>query len=125
MAISQFRSKRKITGGRYRNYRKKKQYETGNLPSFTKIAKKRVQKLRIFGGNSKLKLLTEEVANIYDPKTKKYDKVKIKSILDNPSNRHFARRSIITKGAILDTEKGKARVTNRPGQEGQINAVLV
>jgi small subunit ribosomal protein S8e len=125
MAVSQFRSKRKTTGGRYSSFRKKKQYELGNLPSSTKIGKKSTQTNRVRGGNSKIKSLMDEIANIYDPKSKKYSKVKIKAVLDNPANRHFARRSIITMGAILDTEKGKAKVTNRPGQEGQINAVLV
>ena len=29
------------------------------------------------------------------------------------------------KGAIIETSAGKARITNRPSQEGQINAVLI
>jgi small subunit ribosomal protein S8e len=33
--------------------------------------------------------------------------------------------AVITKGAVLDTDAGKARVTNRPGQEGMIHAVLI
>jgi len=35
------------------------------------------------------------------------------------------RRSILTKGAIIKTEIGDARITNRPGQDGIINAVLL
>jgi small subunit ribosomal protein S8e len=35
------------------------------------------------------------------------------------------RRAIITKGAIIETSKGNARVTSRPGQCGIINAVLL
>ena len=66
-----------------------------------------------------------EYGNLYNPKTKKYSITKIKAITDNPANRHFVRRSIITKGTVVETEAGKARVTNRPGQEGVINAVLV
>ena len=31
----------------------------------------------------------------------------------------------MTKGTIIETEKGKAKITSRPGQEGSINAVLV
>ncbi|MEM2426420.1 MAG: hypothetical protein QXE83_05420 [Archaeoglobaceae archaeon] len=31
----------------------------------------------------------------------------------------------MTKGAIIQTEIGKAKVTNRPSQEGIINAVLI
>ncbi|MCD6558125.1 MAG: 30S ribosomal protein S8e, partial [Candidatus Aenigmarchaeota archaeon] len=37
----------------------------------------------------------------------------------------FVRRNIITKGAIIMTEDGRAVVTNRPGQEGVINAKLI
>ena len=66
-----------------------------------------------------------EVANLLDQKTKKYSKVKIKSVVESPSNRHYVRRNIITKGTVIDTEKGKAKVTSRPGQDGTINAVLI
>jgi len=58
-------------------------------------------------------------------RTKKYSKVKIKNVVENPANRHFVRRNILTKGTVVDTDKGKAKITNRPGQEGSINAVLV
>ena len=44
---------------------------------------------------------------------------------DNPANRDFARRKIITKGAIIKTKRGNARVTSRPGQNGTVDAVLV
>ncbi|MBS3163365.1 30S ribosomal protein S8e, partial [Candidatus Woesearchaeota archaeon] len=50
---------------------------------------------------------------------------KIKTILENPANRHYVRRNIITKGSVIDTDLGKARVTNKPGQEGAINAILI
>ncbi|MEK6949175.1 MAG: 30S ribosomal protein S8e, partial [Nanoarchaeota archaeon] len=49
----------------------------------------------------------------------------IKTISGNPANRHFVRRNIMTKGAIIETEKGKARITSRPGQDGAVNAVLI
>jgi small subunit ribosomal protein S8e len=31
----------------------------------------------------------------------------------------------VTKGAVIETGEGRARVTSRPGQTGQVNAVLV
>jgi small subunit ribosomal protein S8e len=70
-------------------------------------------------------LLSVDIANVYNPKTKKYSKEKIVTTSANPANRHFARRNIITKGSIIETEKGKARITSRPGQEGTVNAVLI
>ena len=123
MAISQYRSKRKVSGGVYVPYRKKKKYELGNEPRNTKVDKVRKKIFRTLGGNSKVVLLSTDEANVFDGK--KYSKSKIKSVIDNSANRHFVRRNIITKGAIIDTEVGKAKVTSRPGQEGAINAVLI
>ncbi|MEA1999387.1 MAG: 30S ribosomal protein S8e, partial [Euryarchaeota archaeon] len=37
----------------------------------------------------------------------------------------FARRNITTKGAVIETELGDAVVTNRPGQDGIVNAKLI
>ena len=60
-----------------------------------------------------------------DPKTKKAKKTSIKNVLETPSNRFLARQNILIKGAIIETELGKAKITNRPGQEGSVQAVLV
>ncbi len=125
MVLTQYRSKRKFTGGRYKAYRKKRLYEKGNLPSLTKIGKMDLKMIRTRGGNIKTRLFHAESANLLDTKTKTYSKVKILTVVDNPANRHFIRRNIITKGTIIETEKGKAKVTSRPGQDGTVNAVLI
>ena len=125
MVITQSRSKRKSTGGRYKPYRMKKLYEKGNLPSLTKIGKRDLKIIRTRGGSLKQRLFNVDVANLLDKKTNTYSKVKIISVTDNPANRHFIRRNIITKGTIIETEKGKAKVTSRPGQDGTVNAVLI
>jgi len=125
MAISQSRPKRKETGGRYIAYRKKRQYELGREPSFTKLGKEKVLVLRVMGANRKLRMLRADTANLYDPKSKSFKQAKIKTITDNPANRHFIRRNIMTKGSVIDTELGKAKITSRPGQDGVINAVLI
>tara|TARA_Y100000310_G_scaffold204692_1_gene204919 strand:- start:1923 stop:2297 length:375 start_codon:yes stop_codon:yes gene_type:complete len=124
MARSQLRSRRKVTGGRYVDYRKKKLRELARDATLTKIDKLRKRILRVRSGEEKIILLAAEEANILG-KDKKYKKVKIKGVVENPANRHFVRRNILTKGAIIDTELGKARITSRPGQESVINAVLV
>ena len=125
MAISQSRSKRKITGGRYIMYRKKRLHELGNLPRLTKLGERKAKFLK--GKFSKVKqvLFNVNVANVYDPKAKKYSKVKIITIVDNPANRNFIRRNIMNKGAIIKTELGNAKITSRPGQESMVNAVLI
>ena len=125
MALTKTRSKRQVSGSRYIAYRKKRVYEKRRLPTLTKLGEKKTSTLNTRGGHSKTITLSNNIANIYKPKEKKYVKAKIKAIIDNTANRHFVRRNILTKGAIIETEVGKARVTSRPGQEGAINAVLI
>ncbi|MFA5142218.1 MAG: 30S ribosomal protein S8e [Candidatus Woesearchaeota archaeon] len=126
MVIIQSRPNRKPTGGRYnkRLIIKKKCY-LGRSPSLIKLEEVHVKRIRTLGGNQKMRMLSADIMNVVDPKTKTPKKVKITSILENPANRHYVRRNIITKGTIVQTEAGKAKITNRPGQEGTINGVLI
>ncbi|MEM3023047.1 MAG: 30S ribosomal protein S8e, partial [Candidatus Bathyarchaeia archaeon] len=48
-----------------------------------------------------------------------------KGVVKNPANVDYQRRGIVTKGAIISTPLGKAKVTSRPGQDGVLNAVLL
>lgn len=125
MAIIQDRPKRKISGGRYRNYRKKKLRVVGRLPAHTKMEDKNTISLRTRGGGRKTVQLSSNIANVYDPGSKKYTKSKILTVVNSQANRHFVRRNIMTKGAIIKTELGEAKITSRPGQEGGVNAVLI
>ena len=101
MAVSQLRAKRKVSGGRYIDYRKKKSRDLGREPSFTKIGETKNRSFRIRSGNEKFSLLSVDIANVYDKKTKKYVKAKIQTIVENAANRHFIRRNIITKGMVF------------------------
>lgn len=125
MTITQKRSKRKPTGGRYKTKVPKRNIQIGSRPVLTSVGEKRLRTKRTLGGNSKLRLLSVNKVNLMDPKTNKASIADLKTILENPANRHFVRRNIISKGAIIETPKGKAKVTNRPSQEGFVNAVLV
>ncbi len=126
MAIWHGERKRKKSGGKTRPHRRKKRkYELGRLPTLTKIGQTILKKIRTKGGGLKLKLYSAEYANVFDPKTKKAKKVKIIDVIENPANPHFSRRKIITKGSIIQTELGKAKVISRPGQHGVVNAVLI
>ena len=71
----------------------------------------------------KISLLSENFANITVGKETK--RAKILSVIENYANPHLTRQNVITKGCIIETELGKARVTSRPGQHGIINAVLL
>lgn len=126
MGVYQGNDFRKITGGRKRPHRDKRKYELGEYPSETMISSKEVRVVeRTFGGNVKVKLKYAQYANVLDPETKTYRKAKILGVLEVPANRELARRGIIVRGAIIQTDLGKAKVVSRPGQDGVINAVLL
>ena len=125
---SQFhgKSRRKSAGNgkiRLKN-RDKKRHEMGGYFSSTKLAEKSVVKrVRGRGGEGKDRMQYAGFANLLVGSG--YKKVRIKAIIESRDNRNFARLNIITKGTVIDTEEGKAMVTNRPGKEGFINAVKV
>ena len=117
---------KKATGGRYKRFRKKKLFEIrGKERNVKLIDKIKNKKLRIRGGANKTVLLGTNLANVLDKKTGKITKMKILNVIETPANRFLARSNIMTKGTIIETEKGNARITNRPGQEGKIEAVLI
>ncbi len=124
MALSQWRSRKKPTAGTYKSFRKKRKMDLARQPAFTKVGEKKIKVLRVRGSNKKLRLLSVEYANVL-AKDGKMKKVKIKNVVENPANKNYARRNIITKGTIIETEIGKAKVTSRPGQDGVVNAVLI
>ena len=124
MTISQFRSRRKSTGGRYKPRTKKTKHK-GREPHLVAMSALRRKEQRIRGGHVKHRLLNTTVVNVYDPKEKKHMKATIESVIESPSNPHYIRRNIMTKGSVVKTDKGIARITSRPGQEGHLNAILL
>jgi len=125
MAISQKRSKRKNTGGRYKNSFSKKKAHNGSEPVLTKIGSLKLKILRVLGGNKKAKTMFVEEVNVADAKGK-VSKDVVVNVVDNTANRNYIRRNIITKGAVVELKSGKkAKITSRPGQGKVLNAVLV
>ncbi|AKG39207.1 MAG: 30S ribosomal protein S8e [Infirmifilum sp.] len=118
---------RKISGGlKSRHVKVKRKYLTGRYPLNPTVGNRtEVKVIRARGGNYKVRVKVAAEANVYIPSQKKTIRVKILKVLDNPSNRNLARRGVITRGAVIQTEAGKAVVTSRPGQDGVVNAVLV
>jgi small subunit ribosomal protein S8e len=121
----QGKSTRKYTGGRIIRPRGKRRFELGGEPANTHLGDTIRKVIKTLGGQEKVRLLRDNTAIVTDPATKKSKKVKIETVTGNPANIHYVRRNIVTKGSIIKTEIGLARVTNRPGQEGNINAVLI
>jgi small subunit ribosomal protein S8e len=109
----------------YRPIRKKRKTEIGREVQLATIGKTKTKKVRVRSAHVKIRVLAGEFVNLLDPKTGKVQKTKVTTVLENPANPHYVQRNIITRGAVLKTELGKARVTSRPGQHGVLNAVLI
>jgi len=120
----QGRSVRKSTGGRYSPSRGKRRREIGSAPADTHIGIDRRKISRTYGGNTKVRALRCEYAAI-STKTGEPKKVKIETVEENAATPNYVRRNLLTRGAIIRTELGRARITSRPGQHGVINAVLI
>lgn len=125
MAITQGQSLRKASGGRNTSTNPKKLHQKANKPTLTTLGEKRKKTTQVRGGKQKTRLLSVDTVNLYDPKKKKHVQAKVENVLENPSNQNYVRRNILTKGAIIETNKGKAKVTGRPGQENHVNATLI
>jgi len=124
MVNSSGQTKRKNTGGRKRSARGKKKIHQASLPTHTTIGKTKSKTIRQKGGKTIKRPLSVEFANVLDKKTGKYKKAKILKEISNTADRNFARRSILTKGAVIETDIGEAIVTSRPSQHGSVNAIL-
>jgi small subunit ribosomal protein S8e len=127
MSYFQGRDKRKPTGGRLHSSREKRRFELGSAPTETAMSTKADSKkaTRVYGGNIKTRLDEAAFVNVTNPKTNATKKVKLLKVKNNPSNVDYARRGVITKGAMVETELGDAKVTSRPGQDGVLNAILL
>lgn len=125
MAKWQGRSLTKGSSGRIWRSRKKRKYELGRESIDTEVGEKKKTEISVRGRGKKSRLISIDVANVTNRESGESKKSEIKTVLENPADPNLARRNIITKGAVIETEVGKARVTSRPGQEDNLNAVLV
>ena len=125
MARAQAQSRRKSTGGRYHSSRGKRSRELAGFAAQTKIGAARKAKIkRARGGSTRSLLLVANEVNVTD-KSGKTQKVPVLNVVENPADPNLVGRNILTKGAVVETKLGKARITSRPGQEATVNAVLV
>jgi len=83
------------------------------------------ESVRVRGGGRKVKLMAARYANVSDPQTGKTAKVEILEVIRNTANVDYNRRRVLTKGAIIRTALGIAKIVSRPGQDGVINAVAI
>ena len=114
---------RKISGGKYHKQRKRRLHEKHGQERHAILGDVKSKKLRVRSGKLKTILLKSNIANIIVKG--KAQKAKILNVIETPQNRFYARQNRLLKSALIQTSLGKAKITNRPTQEGQINAVLV
>jgi len=119
----QGRSKRTKTGGRSRPHSKKKKNELGRTPTETTVGEPKFRTVDSRGGEEKVRTLSTNVANVTEGGETTH--ATIEDVVENQANPNYVRRNIITKGALIETDAGTARVTSRPGQEAHVNAVIV
>ena len=124
MAFWRLRSNRKPTGALLTSIRKKRRSDRGSKFLETGLGEKRLKIKRTKGGGTKLTLLSGNAINLRDL-SGKIVKSKILTVTGNPANPNYVRRNIITKGALVKTELGQAKITSRPSQDGVLNGVLI
>jgi small subunit ribosomal protein S8e len=125
MARSHAKSKRKYTGKKYKHFRKKRKRELERPSMNTVIGEEKKKTQKTLGGNTKIKLFSTNFINVTDPNTNKTAKVRILGFESNAASKDLNRRHILTKGAVVETEMGNARITSRPGQQGTLNGILI
>ncbi|MFA4960856.1 MAG: 30S ribosomal protein S8e [Candidatus Pacearchaeota archaeon] len=114
---------RKASGGKYKKVKKKKLIGRQGQPRIVKLGERKTKTLKGRGGNKKIVSLQNNIVNLNaNGKTKV---TAIKNVIETPSNIFLARQNILVKGAIIETELGKAKITNRPSQEGNVQAILI
>lgn len=119
------------TGGKKRALRGKLLAHFGGFFSrthFKKEADKEVRETRrTKGGSAKQAGKIVLFANVsgQGAAAGKVSKARILDVKESPDNPHHSRENIVTRGAIIETDLGKAAVTSRPGQSGMVSAVLL
>ena len=114
---------RKITGGKYHLFRKRRLHEILNQERHVTLKETKRKKIRTRSGYMKTILLNSNEANLVV--SGKTQKAIIKNVVETPQNIFLARQNRLVKGAIIETSLGKAKITNRPSQEGHVNAILI
>jgi small subunit ribosomal protein S8e len=118
-------AKRKFTGGRKIASRGRRNFEIDRYPNEATIGTIDTITRTVRGGNTKTAFKTTDFANVTDPASNKTVRSKILRVTKNFANKDYERRGVISKGALIETEAGPARISSRPGQHGMVNAIAI
>jgi small subunit ribosomal protein S8e len=97
----------------------------GRTPTETLMGETKRRTVDSKGKVKKTPALRIKFVNVTDPSKGTTFRAEIQDVESNPANMDYQRRKVITRGTIIKTTKGRAKVTNRPGQDGILNAVLI
>ncbi|MED5498999.1 MAG: 30S ribosomal protein S8e [Candidatus Thermoplasmatota archaeon] len=118
-------SRRKTSGGRRVQARGKRKTEISSEKQFALVGEPKRKIYRKAAGNTMVRVMAENRVAIADPAKGTTKMGTIMSVVENESDPNYVRRNILVKGAIIETDKGRVRITSRPGKDGVINGVLV
>jgi len=125
MAIWHSRSNRTYTGARMKRFRSKRKYEMGRTPTETLMGEAMRKTIDSKGKSKKRPAFRVKYVNVTDKNKSVTVRAEIQDVEMNPANMDYQRRKVITRGTIIKTTKGRAKVTSRPGQDGILNAILI
>ena len=121
-------SRRKPTGGRLKRpnrYRGKRRTEVASEEQLAFVGETDSRKnYRKRAGSQTVRTLSVNQVNV-NTNDGKTVRATVKTVVGNDADPNFVRRNIVTKGAVLETDKGLVRVTSRPGMHGVVSGVLV
>ena len=118
-------SRRKSTGGRRVLARSKRSTEISSEKQFALIGESKRKIYRKAGGNTLVRVLSENKVSVNDAKSGKTTLATLTNVVENDSNPNYIRRNILTKGAVVETDKGPVQITSRPGHDGVLNGVVL
>lgn len=95
------RHKRRHTGGRRAQYRKKRKFELGRPAAMTKIGETRIHEIRARGGNLKFRALRLDSGNFSWGTEVCTRKVRVLDVSYNASNNELVRTKTLVKGAVV------------------------
>jgi small subunit ribosomal protein S8e len=93
--------KRRHTGGRRAQFRKKRKFELGRPAAMTKIGEQRIHEVRGRGGNIKFRALRLDSGNFSWGTEVCTRKVRVLDVTYNASNNELVRTKTLVKGAII------------------------
>mmetsp|Transcript_6023 Transcript_6023/g.4277 ORF Transcript_6023/g.4277 Transcript_6023/m.4277 type:complete len:207 (-) Transcript_6023:59-679(-) len=98
------RHKRRATGGRKANLKKKRQYELGRPPANTKLGAPRVHTVRCRGGNLKFRAMRLDTGNFSWGSEVCTRKTRVLDVVYNASNNELVRTKTLVKNCIVQVD---------------------